>query len=52
MHNRIGNEFVDCIRGYALVCLNSDRRQQQLQNALDDAIKSDEMCTSPTYQAG
>lgn len=35
-----------------MVCLTSDRRQQQLQNALDEAVKNDEMCTSTIYQAG
>lgn len=50
--SRIGTEFIDCIRGYAMICLSSDRRQQQLQNALDEAVKNDEMCTNLNYQAG
>ncbi|KAI9556386.1 hypothetical protein GHT06_018960 [Daphnia sinensis] len=50
-HCRIGNEFIDCIRSYALICLTSDRRQQQLQIALDEAVKNDEMCSNPNYQA-
>ncbi len=35
-----------------MICLSSDRRQQQLQNALDEAVKNDEMCTNLNYQAG
>nr|CAH0112202.1 unnamed protein product [Daphnia galeata] len=50
-HCRIGNEFIDCIRDYAMICLTSDRRQQQLQIALDEAVKNDEMCSNANYQA-
>ncbi|XP_046456766.1 uncharacterized protein LOC124203915 [Daphnia pulex] len=50
-HCRIGTEFIDCIRDYAMICLTSDRRQQQLQIALDEAVKNDEMCSNANYQA-
>ena len=35
-----------------MICLTSDRRQQQLQIALDEAVKNDEMCSNANYQAG
>lgn len=50
---RTWNEFVDCVKGYSKACMANDRLQQQLQNALDQAVKSaDELCTSQTYRAG
>lgn len=49
---RIGNEFIDCVRGYTMVCLSADQRQLQIQTALDEAVKNDEMCTNLNYQAG
>jgi hypothetical protein len=53
--DRLWNEFVQCVRDYSQTCLaTGDRlRQQQLQGALDEAVRSvDAMCTDPTYQQG